>query len=160
MRFGINQRLVAAIQQSLDGVLRAVLQRSPFALLALSLILLPNAVRAQSRAPASVTTKANHFWNWGWGTYDATPDERNIAAFDWSFIHVGNQVNNHGRIGNPDELIKRLDRILELNPKHKFVVLFWPLFQVRSSHPHFSLFDYLYNSAARKKVESLSIALM
>ncbi len=39
----------------------------------------------------------SHYWKWGWGTYDASPDERNIAIFDWSFIHVGNQSTISGR---------------------------------------------------------------
>ena len=29
----------------------------------------------------------DHHWTWGWGTYDATPDERNIAIF-LSLIHI------------------------------------------------------------------------
>ena len=39
----------------------------------------------------------SHYWKWWWGTYDASPDERNIAIFDWSFIHVGNQSTISGR---------------------------------------------------------------
>ena len=94
----------------------------------------------------------NHYWEWGWGTYDATPDERNIAVFDWSFIHVGNQVNNFGRIGDGYQLVTRVNKILELNPKHKFVVLFWPIFNVRDVSPYFSLFDYLYQPEVKNKL--------
>ena len=91
----------------------------------------------------------DHHWTWGWGTYDATPDERNIAIFDWSFIHVGNQVDNLGRIGDGRQMVQRVNRILALNPKHKFVVLFWPMYPLRNTAPQFSLFDYLYNAEAK-----------
>ncbi|MEE3373466.1 MAG: hypothetical protein VX346_29280 [Planctomycetota bacterium] len=94
----------------------------------------------------------NHYWKWGWGTYDASPDERNIAVFDWSFIHVGNQVNNIGQMCDDRQLITRINRILELNPDHKFVVLFWPMFSVRHAPPHLSLFDYLYQPKVKQRL--------
>ena len=118
--------------------------------LVVSLLLSGQHVLAQLPTRAS----QNHYWQWGWGTYDATPDERNIALFDWSFIHVGNQVNNFGRIGDDRQLVDRINTILELNPQHKFVVLFWPLFAVRSDNPSFSLFDYLYNPQVKKKLNT------
>ena len=94
----------------------------------------------------------SHYWKWGWGTYDASPDERNIAVFDWSFIHVGNQVNNRGQMCDDRQLITRINRILELNPSHKFVVLFWPMFAVRQAAPRLSLFDYLYQPKVKQRL--------
>ncbi|MCH2399701.1 MAG: hypothetical protein MK364_11370, partial [Pirellulales bacterium] len=94
----------------------------------------------------------SHYWKWGWGTYDASPDERNIAVFDWSFIHVGNQVNHIGQMCDDHQLTTRINRILELNPDHKFVVLFWPMFAIREAHPRLSLFDYLYQPQVKQRL--------
>ena len=119
-------------------------------ILALSLSLTGCLGLAPARAAGLETT--NHYWKWGWGTYDASPDERNIAVFDWSFIHVGNQVNNIGQICDDRQLITRINRILELNPDHKFVVLFWPMFYVRQANPRLSLFDYLYQPQVKQRL--------
>ena len=53
-----------------------------------------------SRFAEAQASDVDRYWEWGWGTYDASADERNIAVFDWSFIHVGYQVNNIGRMGD------------------------------------------------------------
>ena len=119
-------------------------------LLALSLALALYYGWTPARLAAQETT--NHYWEWGWGTYDASPDERNIAVFDWSFIHVGNQVNNVGQMCNDHQLTTRINRILELNPDHKFVVLFWPMFYVRQANPRLSLFDYLYQPRVKQRL--------
>ena len=119
-------------------------------LLALSLALALYYGWTPARLAAQETT--NHYWEWGWGTYDASPDERNIAVFDWSFIHVGNQVNNVGQMCNDHQLATRINRILELNPDHKFVVLFWPMFYVRQANPRLSLFDYLYQPRVKQRL--------
>jgi len=118
----------------------------PKVLLALVMAIVVSATAAE--IPAQ--NQLDHHWKWGWGTYDATPDERNIAVFDWSFIHIGNQVDNLGRPIDGRQMVQRVNRILALNPEHKFVVLFWPIYPLRNTNPQFSLFDYLYNAKARK----------
>ena len=122
--------------------------RIPLLVLSLSLVVCYGWTPTQLVAQETTS----HYWKWGWGTYDASPDERNIAVFDWSFIHVGNQVNNIGQRCDDHQLTTRINRILELNPDHKFVVLFWPMFAIREAHPRLSLFDYLYQPQVKQRL--------
>jgi len=109
------------------------------------------AVVATSSSLLAQSDQSRH-WEWGYGTYGTSADERNVAVFDWSFIQFGSVVDNFGRTMDGPQIVDRANRILALNPDHKFVVLFWPLFPVRNSSPQFSLFDYLYNEDAHNRL--------
>jgi hypothetical protein len=69
------------------------------------------------------------------------------AAFDWSTINFGN-------VHATSETLDRLNRILEINPDHKFVIRVWPIINLGDSpdenRNQGTLLHYLYKSGVRE----------
>ena len=72
-------------------------------------------------------------WTWGGGT------ELDIARMDWAIVAFGNEKTDLSTVA-------RLNRLLEINPKLKFVLRLWP----RSSSLKVFFLDYLYDATAKK----------
>lgn len=109
------------------------------ALLALVVLLVPrNTGAAES---------ADRYWEWGWGTY-GVGTLLDVARYDWSLVNFGN-------VPADERTVARCNRILELNPAHKFVVRVWPIMgkgDCKENRHQATVFHYLYKAGVREQV--------
>lgn len=83
--------------------------------------------------------QADSYWQWGWGDYGSGLVE-DVARFDWSFI-------NYGNVPQDERTVQRCNAILKLNPKHRFVIRFWPIMslgKLPENRYQGTLWDYFY----------------
>ncbi len=98
-------------------------------------------------AGMATETAGGRYWAWGWGTYGSR-SALDVARYDWSLINFGN-VPADGRT------VARCNEILDINPRHKFVVRVWPIMgkgDCPENRQQATLFHYLYQEGVREKV--------
>ena len=89
----------------------------------------------------------NHYWEWGWGSYGAG-SPLDVARFDWSLINLGNISVNQ-------DTLDHLNRVLDINPKQRFLLRVWPiggLGKLPDNRCQMTLFDYHYTPGIKEKV--------
>jgi len=90
-----------------------------------------------------------HYWEWGWGVYYGTLMEPlDIARYDWSLINLGSIPANQ-------KTLELLNKVLEINPQHKFLLRVWPiggLSKLAENRYQMTLFDYFYCEGIKEKL--------
>ncbi len=81
------------------------------------------------------------YWQWGWGSYGGSSD-LDVARWDWSLI-------NFGGVSANQTTVDRCNRILALNPEHKFVIRIWPL---HGGSQKVTLMRYSFEAEARERL--------
>jgi hypothetical protein len=87
------------------------------------------------------------YWTWGWGTYGQGSD-LDVARYDWSLVNLGS-------IPADQRTVDYCNRVLALNPKHKFFVRVWPIIGLgdcKENRHQMTLFHYYYAPGVREKM--------
>ena len=96
---------------------------------------------------ADAADPTDRYWEWGWGTYGGGT-LLDVARYDWSLVNFGN-------VPADERTVTRCNRILELNPAHKFVVRVWPIMSkgdCKENKHQATVFHYLYKEGVRERV--------
>jgi hypothetical protein len=90
---------------------------------------------------------ADRYWEWGWGSYGSGTD-LDVARYDWSLI-------NFGSVPADQTTVDRCNRILALNPQHKFVIRVWPVLSLGNAPENryqMTLPQYFYQEGTKEKM--------
>lgn len=91
------------------------------------------------------------YWEWGYGIYggDGILPDSTMAKYQWSTINFGNISTNQATID-------RLNRILAINPNHKFLIRVWPILglgdNLEENRYQATLFHYFYKSGTKSAI--------
>jgi hypothetical protein len=97
-------------------------------------------------------SEKNHYWKLGWGLYGTSGwhghnKVLDVARFDWSVINFGNEPDDQSTVNF-------CNKVLALNPEHKFLIRVWPINGLGISENNYmaTFLDYLYAPGVKKKI--------
>jgi len=107
---------------------------------------------AVSMAAEKLDNPKNHYMEWGIGVSNLSAYRNSpldAARYDWSIIDLGNIPCNK-------DTVEFLNRILEINPKHKFLLRVWPINHLGKCSDNrymMTIFDYFYRGKRDKVLQ-------